>query len=391
MQGFLDLLLMYLQSTYVSWNDKIFIQKEGVCIGSCVAPALSDLFLGHLDRLLADRLQSTNVIKVYRFVDDFLVLLQRGASCFEDDVALTLAVFKDCLSPLQITHETPEKNALKFLDIRLTFSCDQVCWGYAPRSQKPLLPFDSAHTKLVKRSVATMCFTNALKKSCVHQVHSAVEAQVSRLRDTGYPEHVIVAVCEAVRRREGLPGKGAETSVQDGSERRKTAVIPYLHGVAHRLKKIGQRAGVRVVMSAPLKLARLCKETCPVRQENSGCNVGHNNKYVECDGGVVYRVPLACGRVYVGQTGRCINSRLREHQNNVLKRKNGNLSNHCAECQGCEPYFSNSVTLFHDSDQRTREIVEAAEMQLGDFECVSTTSIALSVKEAVFLKKNWSW
>lgn len=141
MQGFLDLLSMYLQSTYVSWNDKIFIQREGVCIGSCVAPALSDLFLGHLDRLLADRLQSTNVIKVYRFVDDFLVLLQRGASCFENDVVSTLAVFKDCLSPLQITHEIPESNALKFLDIRLTFSCNQVCWGYAPRNQKPLLPF----------------------------------------------------------------------------------------------------------------------------------------------------------------------------------------------------------------------------------------------------------
>lgn len=89
------------------------------------------------------------------------------------------------------------------------------------------------------------------------QVHSAVEAQVSRLRESGYPEHVIVAVCEAVRRREGLPGKGAETSVQGGSERRKTAVIPYLHGVAHRLKKIGKRAGFGL--------------SCPHRLNSQGC------------------------------------------------------------------------------------------------------------------------
>lgn len=124
------------------------------------------------------------------------------------------------------------------------------------------------------------------------------------------------------------------------------------------------------------------------------CSVGHQNKYVKCDRGVVYRVSLACRRVYVGQTARCVNSRLREHQNNVHKRKDGNLSTHCGECPKCEPYFRNSVILFHDSDQRTREIVEAAEMQLGDFECVSTTSVALSDKEAAFFfffLKNCSW
>lgn len=143
---------------------------------------LSDLFLGLIDRVLAGRLMSTNVVKVYRFVDDFLIFLRRGASSFDNDVRSTLAVFEDCLKPLQITHEVPEGNALKFLDMSLMFSDNQVCWSYAPRIQKPLLPFSSAHTKLVKRSVATMCFSNALKKSCVHHVQSAVEAQVSGQR-----------------------------------------------------------------------------------------------------------------------------------------------------------------------------------------------------------------
>lgn len=127
MQGFLDLLPMYLQSTYVSWNGRTFIQKEGVCIGSCVAPLLSDIFLGRVDRVLAVKLMSTNVIKVYRFVNLFLVVLRKGASSFENEVRSTLAVFEDCLNPLQVTHEIPQGNVLKFLDISLMFSGNQVC------------------------------------------------------------------------------------------------------------------------------------------------------------------------------------------------------------------------------------------------------------------------
>ncbi|KAG0426957.1 hypothetical protein HPB47_025983 [Ixodes persulcatus] len=37
------------------------------------------------------------------------------------------------------------------------------------------------------------------------------------------------------------------------------------------------------------------------------CDVNHRTHYVTCATGVVYQIPLSCGRVYIGQTGRCIN------------------------------------------------------------------------------------
>lgn len=97
-------------------------------------------------------------------------------------------------------------------------------------------------------------------------MQSAVEAPVSRLRLWEYPEHVIVAVCEDVRRRKQAV-KWAETNVHGGNERCKMAVIPYLHGIAHKLKKIEQKAEVGAVMSAPLKLAILCRDTCPAEKQ----------------------------------------------------------------------------------------------------------------------------
>lgn len=53
-QGFLDLLSLYLTSTFVEWNEKVYLQKEGVSIGSSIAPFLSDLLLAKVDRVVQE-------------------------------------------------------------------------------------------------------------------------------------------------------------------------------------------------------------------------------------------------------------------------------------------------------------------------------------------------
>ncbi|XP_075526834.1 uncharacterized protein LOC142558587 [Dermacentor variabilis] len=70
-ESFLELLVFYLNSTFVICDAQIMIQKRGVCIGSQVAPILSEIFLGTVDRALESVLAGT-LIKCFRFVDDYL-------------------------------------------------------------------------------------------------------------------------------------------------------------------------------------------------------------------------------------------------------------------------------------------------------------------------------
>lgn len=44
--GFLELLQIYFESPYVTFDKETYLQKQGVCIGSSIAPILSDLLLG---------------------------------------------------------------------------------------------------------------------------------------------------------------------------------------------------------------------------------------------------------------------------------------------------------------------------------------------------------
>ncbi|XP_077516534.1 uncharacterized protein LOC144126337 [Amblyomma americanum] len=380
--GFLELLTVYLNSTFVKWGESSHIQKSGVCIGSCIAPILSDIYLAHHDRLLAERLPSV-VTKVFRFVDDYLVLLADNVCSFPCTVSRVLSSFKQCLSPLMLTHETPESGSLRFLDLRLSLAERHLCWRYEPRGGKSLLPYSSAHSKIVKRGIANLCFTNALKKSCLHSMGDSFNKQSSRLERAGYPKTLLISVAEGLLKK--LKGGIREVAVPD--KHNKVVVIPYLHAVSHRLKRICQRADVRVVFSAPDKLSKLCHRVNAPAERKPACPVKHRSPFVSCKVGVVYKIPLSCGRAYTGQTGRCLNERLMEHSNDVSNTAKRNLGVHCLKCPSrpCKPLFQDCTALDKNAHQSTREIMEALHiLKLGE-DCVSSPSIALTNREVDYL------
>lgn len=53
-----------------------------------------------------------------------------------------------------------------------------------------VLPYHSAHSKLVKRGIMNLCFSNALKKSCEREMGASFAKQMARLAEAGYSAHV---------------------------------------------------------------------------------------------------------------------------------------------------------------------------------------------------------
>ena len=96
----------------------------------------------------------------------------------------------------------------------------------------------------------------------------------------------------------------------------------------------------------------------------------------------MYNIPLSCGQSYVGQTGRCLNVRLLEHNQKVKKGGDGFLAAHCAECK-CVPLFDSTTVLATHPKDSTRLIIEAAAIANGS--CISKPSIALTKKELDYL------
>lgn len=99
--SFLELLSVYLSSTIIGWKGDVYTQRSGVCIGSSVAPILSEIFLSSVDRDLESALDGI-VVKMFRYVDDYLVLL--NSNCCVNSRVNVLKIFKDSpLSSLKTT------------------------------------------------------------------------------------------------------------------------------------------------------------------------------------------------------------------------------------------------------------------------------------------------
>lgn len=337
-------------------------------------------FLSVCGRKIAERLGDANRCRIFRYVDDFLVL-GRPADAPSCGVEEVLDIFRSCGDGLSFTHEEPVNGHLQFLDLRLSLERNHICWTYEPRSKKGILPFSSAHSKLVKRGIASSCLEASLRRSCAHTAQASFTRQVARLQKAGYPQRVLVDVADTLIKK----FKGTRRQPRERAAVR-PVVIPYVHSLTHNLKKVADRYDVPIVFSAPNKLSRLCRRINNPRESADPCNTKHRNRYTECATGVIYEIPMSCGSSYIGQTGRCFNDRAREHAAATRATPSGHLAMHCSRCS-CTPSFSDTRFLARYADRISRELREAFEIKEKGEDCISDTSVSLSAKEHTFLRR----
>ncbi|CAN7946294.1 unnamed protein product, partial [Ixodes pacificus] len=251
----LKLLTCYLKATVLNFNGDCYIQRKGVCIGSAVAPVLTEFYLNTLDKKITDFVGSLGGegFLVRRFVDDILVCAPNQLSATQiHDFIVTAA------PELKFTSESAKDGKLQFLDLQL-FNKRGLCWSYGRETVKKVLSRWSAHSKLVKGGVVRSLIGSALKKSCFHCVGNAFDAQIKRLLSVGYSLDFIVSSA----RRLLVSASVTAERVQG----RTFAVIPYFHGFSHSLKALGAKFNVNVVFKTDFRLDKLT----PFAFKREGC------------------------------------------------------------------------------------------------------------------------
>lgn len=135
---------------------------------------------------------------------------------------------------------------------------------------------------------------------------------------------------------------------------RQVKVLPYIHKISHNVKKATTRHGIRVVFSAPCKLSHLCisTENWKSRSIRSTC---HATTFTECIPNVVY---LICFLVYIGQTGHCVNTHLKEHDTSVTLGGGANLPARCSVC-ACLTIFNDTQIIGKGIVKCERELIQA--------------------------------
>jgi len=287
---FLDLVKLYLSSTVIDFNDELYIQNKGVCIGSSIAPFLADIYLEPLDNFCADLASKTSVT-IKRYVDDF-VLLAFNKTVLHEVVDNIISSNKELLFQV----EDPLLNDLQFLDLVLSGAGSKFCWKYGNGKNKPLLSAYSAHSKIVKRSVVSSCILNAMSKSCNDLVFVSINLQIQRLLNVGYDFDFLISLWPKILKKV-FSGNSGST---DEFSKKPFVVLPYYHNFSHCLLKIAAKFNVKIVFKIPFKLSNLTPFSKSF--SNFSCPTKHRSSLITpCQCNVVYLIPFSCGSNYVGE------------------------------------------------------------------------------------------
>ena len=185
--------------------------------------------------------------------------------------------------------ETETNNTIPFLETLVTRDSD----GYLSTSvyRKPThtdqyLAYDLHHPQFVKRSVVKCLYDKSKHLIPKPSVISQEKKHLSSvLFSNGYPFSFVKNITET---------KKQTANKEPAPEIKSTAVLLYVKGLSEALRHCLQLQGTRTIFRSDTTLrshlVRLEDKVDPAKQE-----------------GVVYKISCECGKVYIGETGRCTN------------------------------------------------------------------------------------
>ena len=158
----------------------------------------------------------------------------------------------------------------------------------------------------------------------------------SVLVSNGYPSSFVRKLTKTTR-----PTANKEPT----QEFKSTAVLPYINGVSEVLRHCLQQQGVRTIFKSDTALrshlVRPKDALDPTKQD-----------------GVIYKIPCECGKVYIGETGRAMQERIKVHDRHMR------LAHTQTSETGHLPIWKEVKFIDRDPHWYTRRVKEAIHIRL---------------------------
>ena len=341
-----NMLIMCTKNVHFTFNNTIYIQNDGVAMGSPLGPVLAGICMVELENKIIPKLQDC-MIPWMRFVDDTITAIATNS------VNHVITELNSFHSNIQFTYEIEQNNSISFLDVKLirnrekldttvyrkpTNSDIYLNWNsFAPKSWR------CGTLKTLLLRAYKICSTAKLRNDEIKHIK-----QVFREKND-YPIGVIQEIARKLEN-----GIISDTIPEDERQEIHLLSLPYRgkkgEKLAGALKRVVRdtfsNVAVRVVFSGT-KLASKFSNKDPTLKKHQ-----HN---------VIYRADCPadnCNAQYIGETCRRLETRAEEHAKLDGK---SNISKHSLETGHPVANFKNFTILSkqHNSNTVSRKITEA--------------------------------
>ena len=324
-------LIEFCMQTFFQFKGKTYRQIQGTPMGSPLSGFLADVVMEEFENLAFVSFRPKTWL---RYVDDtFVILPKHKVEDFHNTI-------NNVMENITFTYEVEANLSLPFLDILVTRTSTgalETSVYRKPTTTDIILNFKSNHpvshlrscVRTLFRRVDTHCNTQRAKRE--ERIHLFRLFEVN-----GYPKCFINSCLRRTR-----------CTQQGLKESKKMVVLPYIRGTSELSERLLKPFGWTVAHKPTATLRStisLVKDPVPEMEKS----------------GVVYSIPCQqCDQAYVGETGKQLCTRLKEHRL-ALRRADpkSQLWNHCATT-GHEIQFAEAKVIGRAKGKAERLVMEA--------------------------------
>ena len=331
-----ELIELCVNSSYFQFGDCFYEQIFGIAMGSCLSPILAGLFLEHFESEILPLYAGKQPIFWKRYVDDVLSLVP------EDFHFGQFLYFINSRYPtLKFTFEWEVDKQLSFLDV-LIHNCNsyfKFSVYRKPTHSESYLHYFSYCAPFIKFGVAQSLFLRALRVcSPEHLDDEFRHIRVSLLK-LAYPKHVLnkaLSKAKKVHFRTNL-------HIISNLPPKKITVVPYLPFLSNIIAPL-KVFNTDIVYSYKNKLGSVLTKNGPKNTEAG-----------------VYEIPCAsCPSLYVGETGRDLITRTKEHKSDIVHNKvESGIVDHVVKTDHFFN-FTEAKIVYPSNSLRRRHLMESA-------------------------------
>lgn len=332
-----------LDQNYFEFNNSIYVSKDGLIMGNPLSPLLAEIFMDNLESKIHQNALSKNCIYWYRYVDDII-------TCFVGTDRQLQSFFKyiNSLHPnIKFTLETEQNNSINFLDLTITKVNNKHEFSifHKPSHTDITIHNSSSHPYTHKVS-AYNSFIHRLINIPLSEENYNKELNIIKqiAVNNGYQAKMIDDIITKKQYNKAI--KLAYPCYPKNDSGFKT--LTYNGKITHKVSKYLRKRNIRIAFKTNNKLGKLIKN-----------NKTKNKKENKCG---VYKLKCgSCPKIYIGQTGRSFDKRIKEHRNSYLKKHTD--SHYALHLNNQQHTFDNNFEILHQENKSLKlNLLESMEI-----------------------------
>ena len=293
----IELIKLCIKDCKFEFNSKYYAQKFGMAMGNPLSPVLSNLYMEFFESRILCNILPPNVIW-YRYVDDIICIWP-----LEENVNNFLTNLNDLVPSIKFTMESENDSSLPFLDCMIHRVDKTFKFNIFRKATNvsAYVHYYSAQSNKVKQSVFSSMFLRALRICSPEFIDEEIDKIFTIGKQLKYPKSFLDITLKKAKKTFSAPIPKQPYNMKN------LLVLPYnenFKGLPNILKNFNVNVAFKNNSTVRTTLIK-----------NSPDN----------DIGSVYKVPCkACAKSYIGQTGKELNERLKQHKYSI---KNGHENN----------------------------------------------------------------